>query len=166
VSGYADRVTGEPIEQPTPRTWLRLIESDDADPLEVLRTVGTYQRYLAAIEERAVMTARRMGRSWEEVAEAIGVKRQSAWAKYQHKVHSAADVVFAGRRIRPRNIRLRCPGCGEERVFKLQWREDPVVIVEAGEAEFRLPGDVRWTCASCGRDHERRIELPPFFDAA
>lgn len=159
-------MTGEPMEQPTPRTWLRLIESDDADPLQVLRTVGTYQRYLAAIEERAVTTARGMGRSWEEVAEAIGVKRQSAWAKYQHKVLAAADVVFAGRRIRPSNIRLRCPHCGGEGVFTLSWREGPVLIVEAGGAEFPLPGDVQWTCTSCGRDHERRIELPPFFDVA
>jgi hypothetical protein len=159
-------MTGEPMEQPTPRNWLRLVEWDDADPLEVLRTVGTYQRYLAAIEERAVVTARRMGRSWEEVAEAIGVKRQSAWAKYQHKVLAAADVVFAGRRLRPSNIRLKCPDCGEERVLKLDWREGPILIVEPGEAEFALPGDVHWSCASCGRDHERRIELPPFFGAA
>lgn len=91
-------MTGEPMEQPTPRNWLRLVESDDADPLEVLRTVGTYQRYLAAIEERAVVTARRMGRSWEEVAEAIGVKRQSAWAKYQHKVLARPECGASARR--------------------------------------------------------------------
>ena len=153
------------MEQPSPSKWLRLIESDDADPLEVLRTVGTYQRYLAAIEERAVMTARRMGRSWDEIAEAIGVKRQSAWAKYQRRVLASADVAFSGRRLRPSKMRLRCFECGEERVLPLRWEAGRVLVVGA-QAEFPLPGSVQWTCPGCDRDHERHIELPPHFDAA
>ena len=158
----------EPSVDPSPRSWLRLIESEDADPLDVLRTVGTYQRYLAAIEEQAVATARQIGRSWEEIADAIGVKRQSAWAKYRPtKLLASADVVFAGRRIRPTSIRLKCSKCGDDKVLNLKRSDDDVVAVESGaDVEFPLPGNVQWTCTSCGEKYDRRVELPPFFDAA
>ena len=152
-------------DKPSPLNWLRLIESDDADPLEVLATVGTYQRYLAAIEERAVATARRLGHSWDEIAAAIGVKRQSAWAKYHPRLVATADLVFAGRRMRPTNIRLNCPACGEDKVLELRRREGSVIAVDDVE-EFPLPGNVAWTCASCGKGYDQRVELPRFFDAA
>ena len=72
-----------PEEEGKPRDWLRLIESTETDPLEVMKVVGTYQRYLEAIEERAVRAARSMGRTWDEISGAMGVKKQSAWAKYE-----------------------------------------------------------------------------------
>lgn len=160
-------MTNEPAEQESPQKWLRLIESGDADPLDVLRTVGTYQRYLAAIEERAVTTARRLGLSWEEIAGAIGVTRQSAWGKYQPRLLATADVAFSGRRMGPTSIRLKCPNCGGDEMLGLKRREGSVYAVAVPEeSEFSLPGNVRWRCSSCGSEHDRRVEQPPFFGAA
>ncbi|MGH9181944.1 MAG: hypothetical protein ACRDY5_09535, partial [Acidimicrobiales bacterium] len=102
-----------------PRRWQRLIESGDADPLEVLRTVGTYQRYLEAIETRAVRTARGLGRSWEEVAGALGVKRQSAWAKHGRPMgrsRQVADRIASSQT----GVLLRCPGCGADKELKVK----------------------------------------------
>lgn len=60
----------------------KLVVDSDAEPLDVLRMVGTYQRYLEAIEERAVAAARATGKTWEEIATALGVRRQSAWRRF------------------------------------------------------------------------------------
>jgi hypothetical protein len=51
-------------------------------PLEVLREVAKYQRYLAAIERRAVQASRAEGRTWDEVGAASGVTRQASWKRW------------------------------------------------------------------------------------
>ena len=62
--------------------WDELIHSSDPDPLEVIRLAGTYQRYLFEIQDRAVKAARKQGRTWEEIGEAIGTTRQAAWQRF------------------------------------------------------------------------------------
>ncbi len=144
-----------------PRQWQRLIETDDADPLEVLRTVGTYQRYLDAIEKQAVRTARRLGRSWEDVAGALGVKRQSAWAR--HGRRSPQERQVAGRPEGSRRVTvLRCPACQAPKEFRVSSSFTAgmgVYDVEA-EAHFLLPGPVLWTCPGCGSEQNVSVEVP------
>lgn len=145
---------------PQSRQWQRLIETDDADPLEVLRTVGTYQRYLDAIEKQAVRTARGLGRTWEEVAGAMGVKRQSAWAKHGRRIprqHQVAERPEGS----PRSITLRCPGCDAAKEFRVSSSHTGglgVYDIEA-DAHFLLPGPVLWTCPGCHREQIASVDV-------
>ena len=63
--------------------WEEAISSEAADPLEVITLAGMYHRYLAAVEERAVKTARQRGATWQDIADAAGTTRQSAWEKWK-----------------------------------------------------------------------------------
>lgn len=63
--------------------WEEAISAEAADPLEVIALAGMYHRYLAAVEEQAVRTARQRGASWQEIADAAGTSRQSAWEKWK-----------------------------------------------------------------------------------
>ncbi|HZT65558.1 MAG TPA: hypothetical protein VFA11_07195 [Acidimicrobiales bacterium] len=63
--------------------WEAVVGSPDSDPLEVIALAGTYHRYLAAIEERAVRVSRARGATWQEIADAAGTTRQSAWEKWK-----------------------------------------------------------------------------------
>lgn len=61
-----------------------VIRDPNSEPLDVLRVVGRYKRYLDAVEQEAVKTARRTGATWQEIAETIGVTEQSAWQRLRH----------------------------------------------------------------------------------
>ncbi|MDQ3931627.1 MAG: hypothetical protein M3252_02160 [Actinomycetota bacterium] len=61
-----------------------VIRDPDSRPLDVLRVVGVYQRYLDAVEREAVKAARRTGSTWHEIATAIGGTKQSAWQRLRH----------------------------------------------------------------------------------
>jgi hypothetical protein len=63
--------------------WDDLLRQRDVDPLDVLQVGGKYQRYLVAIEREAIATARAMGRTWEEIAVALGRTRQAVWQRYR-----------------------------------------------------------------------------------
>lgn len=63
--------------------WDGLISSDSPDPLQVIAMAARYHRYLSAIEERAVEAARAGGATWQDIAEAAGTTRQSAWEKWK-----------------------------------------------------------------------------------
>jgi hypothetical protein len=52
------------------------------EPMLALRAVSTIVRESEAILTDAVADCRTEGRSWEEIAEALGVTRQSAHRKY------------------------------------------------------------------------------------
>ncbi|MDP8929894.1 MAG: hypothetical protein M3O70_15335 [Actinomycetota bacterium] len=73
----------------------RVLHDPASTPLDVLRVVGTYRRYLAAVEEHAVRAARRMGTTWEDIGAALGVSRQAAWQRLrqaEEAVRAAADA--------------------------------------------------------------------------
>lgn len=147
---------------PTPRKWLRLIEDSQADPIDVLKTVGTYQRYLGAIEERAVQAARAAGRTWEEIAGAIGVSRQTAWEKFSRKSRDFRPAQFSWPPSGIAHIQLRCAGCGERKIFRLERSSEGIRLQDTvTSAEFPLPGPVDWTCASCGSNHRSQVAAPP-----
>ena len=92
-------------DEVTPRKWVRIIEDPESDPIDVLRTVGTYKRYLAALEDKAVAAARASGRTWDEIASALGTKRQSAWIKHgprkQGELGEAKFVLTVTQKPRP-----------------------------------------------------------------
>lgn len=151
----------------TPKKWLRLIEDSQADPIDVLKTVGTYQRYLAAIEERAVRAARAAGRTWEEIAGAIGVSRQTAWEKFSGRGRDYRPARFSWPSSGIAHIQLRCAGCGEPKAFRLERSSDGVRLQDTvSSAEFPLPGPVDWTCASCGSNHRSQVAAPPEAETA
>ena len=73
-------------------SWDRVIRDPESTPLEVLREVGTYQRYLAAVEEAAVKAARAGGATWEEIGQALDITRQSAWQRFRLGVRARRAV--------------------------------------------------------------------------
>jgi hypothetical protein len=145
----------------TPKKWLRLIEDSEADPIDVLKTVGTYQRYLGAIEARAVQAARATGRTWEEIAGALGVSRQTAWEKFSTRGRGFRRPQFPPPSSTATRIQLRCSACGHRKTFRLERGVEGTRIQdEASSKEFFLPGPVDWTCTSCGRTHRREVAAP------
>jgi transposase-like protein len=54
-----------------------------ADPLGALSEIGLVRRLLDEAELEAVRSARRVGRSWAEIATKLGVSRQSAWERWR-----------------------------------------------------------------------------------
>lgn len=133
-----------------------------SDPLDVLRTVGTYGRYLAEVERRAVRAARAAGRSWEDIGDALGVTRQAAWGRFGRTADlsrlAAIQVAMAG----PVRVRLQCPGCEAGQSFDVA-REGSELVARsvAGGPAYPLPGPVGWTCGSCGASPVREVSLPP-----
>lgn len=63
----------------------------DADDIEDLRAVATASQTVQADEARlreAVETARSQGRSWNQIAVALGVSRQAARQRFADKVRT------------------------------------------------------------------------------
>ncbi len=52
------------------------------DPAVGLRAVGALHRLAEQVEAASVKLARERGWSWEQIADALGVSRQSVHAKY------------------------------------------------------------------------------------
>ncbi|SDG56203.1 hypothetical protein SAMN05421505_105173 [Sinosporangium album] len=52
------------------------------DPLEALRAAAELQREAARLEAVQVRRARVQGRTWAEIAEALGVSKQAVHKKY------------------------------------------------------------------------------------
>ena len=61
--------------------WERLRQDPDADPIEVLRAISSFQKYFAAIEKEAVKVARSQHRTWQEIGAALGRSRQALWQR-------------------------------------------------------------------------------------
>jgi hypothetical protein len=62
--------------------WDKIAQDPDPDPIEVVRTAGMYQRYFAAVQDRAARLARKRGVTWEEIGQAAGTTRQAAWQRF------------------------------------------------------------------------------------
>jgi hypothetical protein len=63
--------------------WERVVGRDDADAMEVLRAASMYERYFQEVQKKAVEVVRAEGRSWQEIADAVGTTKQSAWQKWR-----------------------------------------------------------------------------------
>lgn len=63
--------------------WYAGRDRADADPLAALGGIGVVRRLLDEAELEAVRSARRLDRSWAEIATRLGVSRQSAWERWR-----------------------------------------------------------------------------------
>jgi hypothetical protein len=63
-------------------TWDELLGKEDLEPMEVLKAAAMYERYFQEVEHHAVDVARAEGHSWQEIADVVGVSKQTAWAKW------------------------------------------------------------------------------------
>jgi len=61
------------------------------DPLAALRRLTENEQALELLRFEMVKRARRDGRSWEEIAVALGISRQSAWQYYAPRILDEAD---------------------------------------------------------------------------
>lgn len=83
----------------TQRGWTNVdvnltISSDgDVDPLGVLRGITKGMSKLDRALRDAVHAARGRGHSWEEIGEALGVTRQSAWERFKVVDEEYPDAV-------------------------------------------------------------------------
>jgi hypothetical protein len=63
--------------------WHGVANTEEPDPLEVLTVATMYEKYFTEIQNRAVTAARAGGRSWQEISQATGTSKQSAWQKWR-----------------------------------------------------------------------------------
>lgn len=54
----------------------------EGDPLAVIRGITAGTKALEAPLRQAVSVARRQRRTWEEIGQALGVTRQTAWERF------------------------------------------------------------------------------------
>jgi hypothetical protein len=59
---------------------------DGKDPVAALAAVAALRRLLEELEAVHVTSARLQGSSWEAIASALGVKRQTAHRKHAHRI--------------------------------------------------------------------------------
>ncbi|WP_371778741.1 helix-turn-helix domain-containing protein [Streptosporangium subroseum] len=59
---------------------------DGRDPVAALAAVAALRRLLEELEAAHVTSARLQGSSWEAIAAALGVKRQTAHRKHAHRI--------------------------------------------------------------------------------
>jgi hypothetical protein len=74
--------------------WDELLGQPEPDPMEVLRLAAQYQRYLDAIQIKAVPAARQAGHTWEEIGNAIGTSRQAVWQRFRGVLRPAVTMPF------------------------------------------------------------------------
>ena len=77
------------------QAWQRVIGQDDVDALEVLGTAAMYERYFEAVQSQAARVARAQGRSWQEIADAVGATKQTVWKKWRPPEAAVAADRFA-----------------------------------------------------------------------
>jgi len=83
--------------------WERVVGRDDADAMEVLRAASMYERYFQEVQNKAVQVVRAEGRSWQEIADAVGTTKQSAWQKWRPEDETVGPSA-------PRSRSFRSPG--------------------------------------------------------
>ncbi len=66
--------------------WDRLRLDPEADPIEVLRAISSFQKYFSAIEKEAIKVARSQDRTWHEIGAALGRSRQAIWQRADSRV--------------------------------------------------------------------------------
>ncbi|MEU0480469.1 MULTISPECIES: helix-turn-helix domain-containing protein [unclassified Streptosporangium] len=59
---------------------------DGEDPVAALAAVAALRRLLEELEAAHVIEARTRGSSWEAIAAALGVRRQTAHRKHAHRI--------------------------------------------------------------------------------
>ena len=67
-----------------------------ADPLEALRALARTAAELDELRRQQVAAARAVGATWEQVGEALGMSRQSAWEYYAARARDEIAANAAG----------------------------------------------------------------------
>jgi len=76
---------------------MKVIDTDalPADPIEALRELSRVDSELESMRRDRVEAARRAGVSWEQIGEALGMSRQSAWEYYNRDARQALEQTVA-----------------------------------------------------------------------
>jgi predicted DNA-binding protein (UPF0251 family) len=61
------------------------------DPLSALRVLAESEHELERIRRQQVIAARAAGASWQQIGDALGVSRQSAWEAFTAATRAALD---------------------------------------------------------------------------
>lgn len=61
------------------------------DPLDALRQLAEAGAELDELRRQHVEEARRRGATWENIANSLGVSRQTAWETYSHDIRQMLD---------------------------------------------------------------------------
>jgi predicted DNA-binding protein (UPF0251 family) len=72
-------------QPPISRSTLRRVESYQEIPIAALESVAELRAYLQDVEDRAVKLARARGATWEDVAQALGVSRQTIHQRHNKR---------------------------------------------------------------------------------
>jgi hypothetical protein len=62
--------------------WQRAIGGDEVDAMEVLHMAAMYERYFKEVQSQAAKVLRGEGRTWQEIADSVGITKQTAWQKW------------------------------------------------------------------------------------
>lgn len=74
-------------------------ESLPEDPLAALRVLADTEVELDRMRRDRVIAARAGGASWQQVGDALGVSRQSAWEAFTADVRAALEANAAGNEL-------------------------------------------------------------------
>jgi hypothetical protein len=72
--------------------WQRVIRGEEVDALEVLAMAAMYERYFEEVQCHAVGVLRAEGRTWQEIGDAVGVTKQTAWKKWQSPAEQGKEL--------------------------------------------------------------------------
>ena len=77
---------------------MKIIDTDalPADPIEALRELSRVDSELESLRRDRVEVARRAGISWEQIGEALGMSRQSAWEYYNRDARQTLKQTVTG----------------------------------------------------------------------
>ena len=76
---------------------MKVIDTDGlpADPIEALRELSRVDNELDGLRRDRVEAARRSGVSWEQIGDALGMSRQSAWECYNRDARQALEQTMS-----------------------------------------------------------------------
>ena len=77
LSGYPDNMSGILVTKSLPK-----------DPLVALRVLADSEAEIDRIRRDRVRAARTAGASWQQIGDALGISRQSAWQNYTAEVRT------------------------------------------------------------------------------
>ena len=63
--------------------WQELVSREELEPMEVLKAAAMYERYFQEVQTHSVQVARAEGHSWQDIADAVAVTKQAAWARWR-----------------------------------------------------------------------------------
>ena len=69
------------------------VELGSSDPLDQLRGLRAADRQLDVWQRETITRARAQTSSWAQIADALGVTKQAAWALYNQDVRDRLDAV-------------------------------------------------------------------------